>query len=150
MTGFLLSVIAVVNLLCILVASITLLTKKLTKWLKALKKMITAFHDLWKKQGKQKSQWQLSAGFSDFLVNIICHRFFSGSVHKRSSAMLLFFYLQLYFNSFWVSVQFCFFVFNTYLHFLSYVSQFFMFFLFNIFICLEQTTSVHFSSVYLN
>ncbi|WP_297951306.1 hypothetical protein [uncultured Lactobacillus sp.] len=48
MTGFLLSVIAVVNLLCILVASMTLLTKKLTKWLKALKKMMTAFHDLWK------------------------------------------------------------------------------------------------------
>ena len=49
MTGFLLSVIAVVNLLCILVASMTLLTKKLTKWLKAVKKMMTAFHDLWKK-----------------------------------------------------------------------------------------------------
>ncbi|MCT7730925.1 MAG: hypothetical protein N4S00_00870 [Lactobacillus crispatus] len=49
MTGFLLSVIAVINLLCILVASMTLLTKKLTKWLKAVKKMMTAFHDLWKK-----------------------------------------------------------------------------------------------------
>ncbi|WP_269082229.1 hypothetical protein [Lactobacillus pasteurii] len=43
------SVIAVINLLGILVASLTLLTKKITKWLQALKELITAFHDLWKK-----------------------------------------------------------------------------------------------------
>lgn len=45
MTGFILSVIAVVNLLGILVSSLTLLTKKISKWLVALKELITIFHD---------------------------------------------------------------------------------------------------------
>ena len=47
MTAFILSVITVVYLLGILVMNLTFLTKKTTKWLKALKEMITAFHDLW-------------------------------------------------------------------------------------------------------
>ncbi|KRK07326.1 hypothetical protein FC52_GL000775 [Lactobacillus pasteurii DSM 23907 = CRBIP 24.76] len=43
------SVIAVVNLLGILVSSLTLLTKKISKWLVALNELITIFYDLWKK-----------------------------------------------------------------------------------------------------